>query len=123
MNTKTALKRIASIPIRRLPNVDETRPTSEPTEAAPSVPEMNSGVDCLVAAAPKTRVNRTMFVGKIAELPSPATAAPVTANVSLDTINKTPATSSDEQTDIRTFSDSFRATIDANPRPRTKNVK
>src|SRR5687767_706513 len=123
MKTRTALRRIARIPIRRLPNVDETSPTRALTDAAPSVPEINIGVAWRVAAAPKTRVKRTMFVGNIAELPRPATAAPATANVSLDTINRTPTTSSEEQTEINTFSDTLRDTMDASPRPRTNNVK
>ena len=111
------------IPVRRLPNVDETNPTRELTTAAPEVPAMNIGAACSVACGPKTRANRTMCVGKIAELPNPATAAPTIDHDSLETMINTPAMRMIEHNKIRLFSETRRETIDATPRPRTKNKK
>jgi hypothetical protein len=75
-------------PIRRLPDSVDTTPISQLNVAAPMMPAMNSGAALRVASGPKIRVKRTMFVGKIADVPSPAIAAPTVANVSLVTINE-----------------------------------
>lgn len=69
------------------------------------------------------RVKRTMFVGKIADVPRPASAAPIVAVVSLATISETPVSNVTAQMDISAFSDSRREITDAKPRPRTMNEK
>jgi len=119
MRTHTALNTTTIIPERRLPKIDEIKPMSELMTAAPLVLAMNIGAACSVAVGPKTRAKRAMFVGKIAELPNPAIAAPMIANESLVTRIKAPVRRITEQENRRTFSGTRLEMIAAAPRPRT----
>jgi hypothetical protein len=78
-NTATAAIRRTIIPIRRLPYCVDTTPISQLKLALPQTPAMKSGVADRVACGPNIRVKRTMLVGKIADVPRPASAAPTIA--------------------------------------------
>ena len=111
--------RITAIPQRKLPRRKEANPTREVIAAAPAVPDMKIGVAFRVAPGPKIFANRTMFVGKIAEHPSPAIAEPINSSVSLITIRDTPTSIKAEHNVISLFSGMERETNDAIPRPTT----
>src|SRR6188508_2390728 len=85
---------------------------------------MNTGVALRVAVGPKTFVNRTMFVGKIADDPSPATAAPTIERESATkTRSEIPVSSVIAHAEIRLLSFNRPDTMEANPRPKIRNAK
>ena len=123
INTKDALTKSTTIPMRKLPYVVDTTPINQLNDAEPQIPDMNNGVARRVAAGPNIFANRTMFVGKIADVPSPAIAAPIVAKPSPTTIRKIPVSSVTAHIEINKLSDIRREMIDAIPRPSTRNEK
>ncbi len=98
---------------------------SQVVRAAPSVPEMNSGVARRVAVAPKVLVKRAIFVGKIEDVPKPAIDAPSARMPSVFPESKTITPSVVVKRPSRSirFSLRKRAKSGAANRPKTKNKK
>lgn len=93
--------------------------------AAPSVPQMKSGVARLVAAAPKVLLKRDKFVGKTEDVPKPAIDAPTLKNkmsrAKIITIVPSKIVSKFKNSSLFSFRN--RRKSGAIPRPVTKNIK
>ena len=113
------------MPECRLPVWFEMKPISHVDDAAPSVPQMNSGVARLVAAGPKVLENRATLVGNIHDVPKPATADPRLNAITVlaDSVRIMPTRTISRPSINILFSFKNRNKAGANPRPITKNEK
>ena len=98
---------------------------SQVVKAAPSVPQIKSGVARRVADAPKIFVKRERFVGKIEDVPNPAIAAPMLKSQTFAARSKMLIPSKIVSRFKKSILISFknRRNNGATPRPMTKNRK
>ena len=98
---------------------------SQVVKAAPSVPQIKSGIARRVADAPKIFVNRERLVGKIEAVPNPAIDAPMLKSQTFPAKSKTliPSKIVSKFKKSILFSFKNRRKNGATPRPMTKNRK